>query len=166
MPGRRQWRSSAGRADPAGYEADLGDALNNLGFWRSEAGNAEQALPAAEEAVTILRRWRRLTRSRLGGLRPVAANPERSPFDADRDDDALAVSEEAVGVWRRLAEADPPAHEADYAQSPSTWRWTSRQLAARTRPWSLPGRRWRSGGGWPQPTRPHMNRFWPTGWPG
>jgi tetratricopeptide (TPR) repeat protein len=126
-------RRRLAEANPAAYLPDLAMSLSNLGKFLSEVGRPNEALGPAKEAVDLYRR--------LAEANPAAYEPEfaralinyglplrgMGPLDFlslfGYRDKALASDEEAVAIWRRLAEANPAAYEPDLATSLRGYAW-------------------------------------------
>lgn len=53
----------------------------------------------------------------LADLAKILRNLHIDLSAAGRPEETLATAEEAAGIWRRLAEADPAAHKSDLARS-------------------------------------------------
>ena len=92
-------------ANPAAYAPDLAGSLNNLGIRLAEAGRREEALGAAQEAVTLHRQ--------LAEANPAAYAPDLARSlnnlgirlaEAGRREEALGPRRRrspCTGSWRR-----------------------------------------------------------------
>jgi Trypsin-like peptidase domain/Tetratricopeptide repeat len=105
---------------PAGRErdAELAALFSDFSNRLADLDEHEDALAAAEEAVTL---YRRLAEAKPNAFRPglaIALNnlSVRLP-KLDRWDEALTAVEEAVEIRRRLAREDPDAFLSDLASS-------------------------------------------------
>jgi tetratricopeptide (TPR) repeat protein len=108
-------------ANPDRYRPDLAYSLTNLGACYSVLGRPAEALPPAEEAVTIHREL-------------AAANPYRYRPDLagslinlgiffrqlGRPAEALLPAEEAVSIQRELAAANPDPYRPALARAEDT----------------------------------------------
>jgi tetratricopeptide (TPR) repeat protein len=89
--------------------ADLATALNNQAGWLSDLSRRGEALTAIEEAVAIRRELATAhpdafpQGSALADLATAVNNQALMLGGAGRRDEALAASEEAVGIYRELA---------------------------------------------------------------
>jgi hypothetical protein len=120
-------------AADARHQADLAAALSNLAVALSQSGDAAGATDAAREAVTLRRR---LARQNAAAYEPdlalSLANLSIHLTDLARDglpdgeqddrtdgeqDESAAVAEEAVAIYRRLAEAAPDTYLPDLARA-------------------------------------------------
>ncbi|MFF8423862.1 hypothetical protein ACF07Y_01710 [Streptomyces sp. NPDC016566] len=109
--------------DPATYEPGLAVTLAHAAVFSWRLRRWPEALAAAERAVTIVRRLAAagpaahvsdLTRSVAvdeSDLAAAVANLGFFLWGARRRDEAVTAVREAVGISRRLAEANPTAHE-------------------------------------------------------
>jgi tetratricopeptide (TPR) repeat protein len=105
-------------ANPDRYQANLGDALSNLGVRFFALGQPDKALKATQEAADIYREL-------------AAANPDRyraglasALFDLggrfwvlDQPDKALKATQEAADIYRELAAANPDRYQANLANA-------------------------------------------------
>ena len=98
--------------------SELARNKSNLAKFLSDLGRREEALAAAEEAVSL--------RRRLASERPDAFLPDLAMSlnnlanmlsDLGRREEALAAAEEAVSLYRRLASERPDAFLPDLAMS-------------------------------------------------
>ncbi|WIN00121.1 tetratricopeptide repeat protein [Actinoplanes oblitus] len=88
------------------------------GYRLANAGQREQALAPAEEAVTIRRRLAEQNPDAyLPDLAASLNNIGTSLSELGRREQALAPAEEATGIYRRLAEQNPDAYLPDLAGS-------------------------------------------------
>ena len=101
--------------------AERARLLNNQSVRLSEMGQREDALAAAEEAVSL---YRDLAAARSDAFTPDLAgslNTVANRLSAlGRREDALAAAEEAVSLYRDLAAARPDAFTPDLAGSLNT----------------------------------------------
>ena len=106
------------RVRSGGDDAETARFANNVANRLSDVGRREDALSAAEEAVSL--------RRRLAAARPDAFLPDlalslnnvaNSLSAVGRREDALSAAEEAVSLRRRLAAARPDAFLPDLATS-------------------------------------------------
>jgi tetratricopeptide (TPR) repeat protein len=103
--------------DPDRHLSDFATALADLGTGLWNTGLREDALPPAREAVAILRR---LSASDAGYVARYAKSLDHLAVclgAGERFSEALAVSNEAVGVFQGLVEADPDAHRGGLASA-------------------------------------------------
>ncbi len=98
------------RADPAAYEPELGRTLANLAV---QALPAEQRRAAAQEAVTIARRWATAADPIRRDVELAGAldNLSLSLSGLGQHREALAPAGEAVEIRRRQAQLAPGAYE-------------------------------------------------------
>jgi tetratricopeptide (TPR) repeat protein len=99
----------------------LAGSLNDQSFWLSDLGRREEALAAAQEAVTI---FRQLAQARpdafLGGLARLLNTQSGRLSDLGRREEALAAAEEAVTICRQLARIRPAGDLPGLARSLNT----------------------------------------------
>jgi len=105
-------------AQPEAFQPPLAAALVSLSTVRAGIGDRAAAMAAAREAVAIYRGWV----ATHAGVRPQLAGALNNLANLLSDDgspDALATGVEATGIFRHLADADPPAFAPQLAQSSS-----------------------------------------------
>ncbi|MFE2057998.1 tetratricopeptide repeat protein [Streptomyces sp. NPDC059446] len=104
--------------NPSAHEPDLAASLTKLSVDLSDVGRRDEALDAAEEAVSI--------RRRLAAGDPATHEPDLSTslanlgvryWDVGRHTEALDAAEDAVSIRHRLAAGDPATHEPDLSTS-------------------------------------------------
>ena len=107
--------------DPEAFTPALASALNNLANRLSALGRLEDALAAAEAAVTL---HRALADARPDAFTPALATSLNTLAaclsDLGRREDALAAAEAAVTLYRALADAQPDAFTPALATSLNT----------------------------------------------
>ena len=105
-------------SDDPNYLPDLARGLSNLANRLSEAGQREQALETAREAVT---HYRQLAQDDPAAYLPDLAgslnNLANRLSEAGQREQALETAREAVTHYRQLAQDDPAAHLPDLAGS-------------------------------------------------
>ncbi|MFF5012940.1 tetratricopeptide repeat protein [Streptomyces sp. NPDC001165] len=118
--------------DPATYEPGLAMTLSNAAIYSWRLRRWPDALTAAERALAVVRRLvaagpaahaSHLTRAVAVDESDLAASLSNLGFflwGARRRDEAVTALREAVGINRRLAEANPTAHEAELARALSS----------------------------------------------
>ncbi|MFF4568461.1 tetratricopeptide repeat protein [Streptomyces sp. NPDC001410] len=114
--------------DPATYEPGLAMTLSNAAIYSWRLRRWSDALTAAERALAVVRRLvaagpaahaSDLTRAVAvdeSDLATALSNLGFYLWGARRRDEAVIALREAVGINRRLAEANPTAHEAELAR--------------------------------------------------
>jgi tetratricopeptide (TPR) repeat protein len=111
LPRTRQAVSAAlvERARRSHAPEALADALMDLAIGSNDLGQYQEAMAAAEEALSI---WRKVAegasafRSRLAGALQNLGTAQRG---LDHHQEALDAAEEAAGIWRTLTESTPVA---------------------------------------------------------
>ena len=105
-------------ANVAAHLPGLAAAVNNLAIQLAEAGRRDEALVAAEEAVTIRRDLAaRNPAAYLPDLAGSVSNLANRLGDVGRRDEALVAAEEVVTIRRDLAARNPAAYRPDLAAS-------------------------------------------------
>jgi Tfp pilus assembly protein PilF len=104
-------------ADPDAYQPELAASLNNLGTALADLARWEEALPAAEDAVTIRRRLAGIDPTYLPDLAMSLGNVGRCLSRMGRQEPALTPITEGTDILRRLAVEDPTAHLPNLARS-------------------------------------------------
>ncbi|MEV0154263.1 CHAT domain-containing protein [Micromonospora sp. NPDC050686] len=103
--------------DPSRFAPRLGGALNNLGIIRSELGHDETALDLCTEATTLLRDIVADDPAVIGPILATALTALSNHFcQMRRYDEGSAAAAEAVGLFRRLIEANS-VFEPDLAKA-------------------------------------------------
>ena len=128
--------------------------------WARRAG-ATRAWPRSR------RRWRSTAGWRRPTPRPTSPTWRRRSTTCRSvwprwagGDEGLAAIEEAVGVYRRLAAANPAAYEPDLATSLNNLSVRLGEAGRRDGAWPPSRRRWRCAAGWRRPTPPPTSPTW------
>ncbi|MFJ4585452.1 tetratricopeptide repeat protein [Streptomyces echinatus] len=113
------WRQLA-RASPPDHGPALATSLINLSSELALAGRRSEALTTAEEAETV---WRRLSETHSAafwdnaafapGLANARSNLSSRLSEVGRRAEALVAQEQAVALYRPLAEGNPATYETD-----------------------------------------------------
>ena len=129
-PAAQIWRQFI-PTKPTAHKSGRAFSPDNLGSWLSDLGRHTEAL-ARSTAADVARFRRRLARpnpgaeirrvltntmpaAREGELALSLLNHSAQLFEIGLPEEALAVIEEAVGIWRRLARVNPAAQEDSLA---------------------------------------------------
>lgn len=105
------WRRLAAD-DPLSFTGELAGSLTNLSNWCATSGDAPAALKTAQEAVACYRRAVRLDANRWEADLATALHNLTACLILNAADGAEAVTAEAIGIFRRLAAAEPSRHAA------------------------------------------------------
>ena len=104
--------------NPAAHQADLANALDNLGNRLDEVGRYEEALDAAQEAIPLRRALAADNpAAHQDGLTRALGNLGVRLGRVGRYGEALDAAQEAVPLFRALAADSPAAHQADLANA-------------------------------------------------
>ena len=108
-------RRALAAADPA-RQANLADALDNLGAWLGRVGRYREALEATEEAIALYRPLAAEGPAYQANLADALDNLGVRLGRVARYREALEATEEAIALYRPLA-AEGPAHQANLARA-------------------------------------------------
>ncbi|REG24498.1 tetratricopeptide (TPR) repeat protein [Archangium gephyra] len=109
-------RRTLAESDPAAFQADLAESLNDLGNALLGLGRHEEALAAAREAVELLRPLaQRDPYAFQGHLAASLGNMGNMLGELGRYEEALAAIQDAVEFMRPLAQRDPDTFRSSLA---------------------------------------------------
>jgi len=150
------------KANPAAYQADVAETLNNLAILFKNNERMKEAQAAYQEALEI---YRQLAKADSAAYLPDVAltlnNLTTLYKDTQRTEEAEAAFREALDIRRQLAKTNPATYQPDVATTLNNWRLSTGIPSGRKRQRQRFRRRWTFAGNWQRPIRPSTSRVWP-----